>query len=522
VTGWRRRIDAAQAPLLITAFLLLMGVAWLMATPPGSAFDEPAHYTKAIGVGRGEFHGQAPTARPEDLAKLFEAARENPEAVKALGQHVSSSVGRWQAHTQRRFNVPSALFSRKLGCTVGRSAESASCVAQPEPPVRLAGPVTSYVGTYQPYLYVPAGLAIRLADSPYTALRLGRAATLLVALVLLTAAVWLLWDPRAGTLSLLGLVVAVTPMVIFVASVLSPTGPEVAAAICFAAVLLRLSRDEPAPGWIWLALGASGAVLAAARSLGPAFLVLIFVVAAALVGPRTLVRAVRSGRRPAVAAGLVVAAATAASVWWELTRQPHPSLDRTSVTDALGPSWGNLDEIARQAVGVFGALDAPMPRGGAWLWLALLVALAATALFVGGRRERLSVLALPAGAVVVTLVMSVVLREIGPLQGRYALPFLVLVPLWYGEVVLRRRDKLPAELAVALPVLVFAGAAGVHVLGWWSSSRRFAVGDSGAWVFLGDAQWSPPGGWLPWTLLVALAAAAYLATGMAALRPHRA
>jgi hypothetical protein len=502
----------ARAPLLVTAFLVLMGVAWLMGTPPGSAFDEPAHYTKAIGVGRGEFRGQAPTARAEDVRKLLEVGQQDPDALKALGNAVTSPAGRWQMRTTRRFHVPANLFSANLGCTYGEREASAACLDRPQPPPRLSGPVGSYVGTYQPYLYVPAGLAIRAADSSYTALRLGRAATLLLSLALLVAATWLLWSPRAGSLSLVGLAVAVTPMVIFVASVLSPTGPEVAAAVCFAAALLRLGRDEPYPGWIWVAVGASGAVLAAARSLGPAFLALLLVSVSALAGPRRVVGALRSGGRAAAAAGLAVAAAATAGVWWQLTRQPSPSPNRTSVTDALEPSVEHLDEIAREVVGLFGALDAPMPVAGEWLWFALLAALAGAALLVGGRRERLSVLLLPAAAVVVTLVMSVVYREIGPLHGRYVLPLLVLVPLWFGEVLLRGRERLPEALARWLPIAIFAVAAGVHVLGWWSSGRRFAVGEDGPWFFPGDAEWSPPAGWWPWVLLVALGAAGYVAT----------
>jgi hypothetical protein len=487
-----------------------MGVAWLMATPPGSAFDEPAHYTKAIGVGRGEFRGQAPTARPEDVQKLLDVAKKNPDALAALGNAVTTPAGRWQMRTERRFHVPSALFSRNLGCTYGRRDESAACVTRPEPRARLSGPVGSYVGTYQPYLYIPAGLAIRLADSPYTALRLGRAATLLVALALLVAAVWALWSPAAGSLSLLGLAVAVTPMVIFIASVLSPSGPEVAAALCFSAALMRLGRAEQSPVWVWVALAASGCVLAAARSLGPAFVVLLLVTVSALVGPRPLGRALRSNGRAAGAAALAVAAAMAAGVWWQLTRQPHPSPNRTSVTDALGPSWDHVGEIVREAVGMFGSLDALMPLAGEWVWLALLVALGATALLVGRGRDRVLVLALPVVAVAVTLVMSVVYREIGPLHGRYVLPFLVVLPLWYGEVVLRERERLPAGLARALPIVVFVVAAGVHVLGWWSSSRRFAVGDDGPWLFPGQADWSPPAGWWPWVVLVAFATAAYV------------
>jgi hypothetical protein len=185
------------------------------------------------------------------------------------------------------------------------------------------------------------------------------------------------------------------------------------------------------------------------------------------------------------------------------------------VTDALGPSWDHVGEIVREAVGMFGSLDALMPLAGEWVWLALLVALAATALLVSRGRDRVLVLALPVVAVAVTLVMSVVYREIGPLHGRYVLPFLVVLPLWYGEVVLRGRDRLPAGLARALPIVVFVVAAGVHVLGWWSSSRRFAVGDDGPWLFPGQADWSPPAGWWPWVVLVAFATAAYVASAYA-------
>ena len=183
------------------------------------------------------------------------------------------------------------------------------------------------------------------------------------------------------------------------------------------------------------------------------------------------------------------------------------------MTDALGPSFDHLGKIAREAVGLFGALDAPMPLLGEWLWLALVAALAGVALRVGSPRERLSVLVLPVAAVAVTIVMSVVYREIGPLHGRYVLPFLVLVPLWFGEVAVRGREQLPA-----LPIPIFAVAGAVHVLGWWSSSRRFAVGEDGSWLFIGDARWSPPAGWWPWVLVVMLATGAYLATARPAAR----
>jgi hypothetical protein len=59
----RRRADHEQAlrvrrerlaPLLITAFLVLIGAAWIVTNPPGLVPDEGAHYVKAVGVGGGD------------------------------------------------------------------------------------------------------------------------------------------------------------------------------------------------------------------------------------------------------------------------------------------------------------------------------------------------------------------------------------------------------------------------------------------------------------------------------------
>jgi hypothetical protein len=109
--------------------------------------------------------------------------------------------------------------------------------------------------------------------------------------------------------------------------------------------------------------------------------------------------------------------------------------------------------------------------------------------------------------------MSVVYREIGPLHGRYVLPFLVLVPLWAGEVVLRRREDVSAPVMSGLVLGTFVAAGAVHMLGWWSSARRFAVGTHGDWLFPDVAAWSPPLGWRTWSLAMGAAVVAYALAG---------
>ena len=424
---------------------------------------------------------------------------------------------RWQSRTRRRFEVPPNLIDSRFGCTRYDKRAPATCVDGPRLPATTPAQ-DSYVGTYQPFLYVPPGLALRAADSPGIALRLARAATLALALLLLVAAVWLLWVPEAGALSLTGAVVALTPMVVFISSVLSTSGPEIAAAICFSAALLRLARDRAPPAWLWLALGAAGCLLAGARALGPGFAVLLLLMVAGLVGPRRLAGRIGGGGKRAAAAGVAIAVAGAACLFWEFKYQPRPSPSGYSVFDAIGPSFSHLPSVAKQAIGVFGSLDAPMPGFAYLLWALIVVGLGALAWVVGNRGERLRIAGLLVALVGVTIVMSVVYREIGVLHGRYALPFLVLLPLWEGEVVLRRRAELRADLRGAVVATVFGVAALVQFIAWWANARRFAVGRDGGWLFVDDALWSPPLGWWPWILLAALGAGAYLAVAVSGVR----
>ncbi len=144
-----------------------------------------------------------------------------------------------------------------------------------------------------------------------------------------------------------------------------------------------------------------------------------------------------------------------------------------------------------------------MPWPGYALWLLALLVLGGVALAAGLKRDRLSVLALVAGLLVVVVGMSLVYREIGRLQGRYVLPLLVLLPLWLGEVVHRRRDRVPIRAQRALAGGVLALVALVQAVAWLANAHRFAVGESGSWSFLTGDGWSPPPSWIPWALLAA-------------------
>jgi hypothetical protein len=44
-------------------------------------------------------------------------------------------------------------------------------------------------------------------------------------------------------------------------------------------------------------------------------------------------------------------------------------------------------------------------------------------------------------------------------------------------------------------------AAIVQLAGWYANAHRYAVGTDGSWLFVGGAEWSPAGGWVPWLVL---------------------
>ena len=116
-------------PLLVTAFLCLMGGAWLMATPPGASFDEGAHYVKAIAAGRGELYGSKPQVSLANLRELYRLGAGDPSKFGQLDSALKARAVRWQSRTRRRFEVPPNLIDSRFGCTRYDKRAPATCVS---------------------------------------------------------------------------------------------------------------------------------------------------------------------------------------------------------------------------------------------------------------------------------------------------------------------------------------------------------------------------------------------------------
>ena len=487
ITGLRR----IAIPLLIVIAYGLLLVAWAIGNPPFAGADEGSHYQRAIGVGQGQLIGpKASAAAPVGAT---------PDQLKSY---------QWINDAIRTVVAPGGLLLPDPACDGQRPTASAACLLTQSPiPGRTV--VVTQVGNYQPEAYLLPGWALLHGTSPGGADRIGRLAGAFVALVFLGVGVGMLWTGER--LSMTGLLVAVTPMVVFVDAIINPSGLEITTAIAFVSALLALSRSGTPSRWVWWATGLSGAALALSRSPGPIWVLIDLGVLVILMGLRGVGRLIAGHRFAAVACGLALAVAGAVNRWWEALYGSHLRLTAAEVAQHLRPAVRHLPNLLRQEIGDFGSLDSPLAWPFVAAWSMVTLGLVVVALMVGGRRERVAVVVATLFVPVVAVLFDAVfVSGTGfAAQGRHLLPLGVLVPLLAGEVIGRNKNRIHRGLIrpLILGVPVFVGV--VQAEAWFGNARRQAVGLAGPLWFFSHAQWEPPLHWWIWGC-VALAAAASL------------
>jgi len=490
------RIRALAVPLLFVAAYGLLGAAWALGTPPGAQPDADAHYIRAVAAGHGHLIGAPYNGPPLDTS-------------------------RFNLGGARIFPVPAGLAAPSVfDCDAGQLDKPSTCSYTPADKRTLTSQLTTD-GSYPPTPYIVPGILMRFAHGPITAEMLGRFGSLLVSLALLAAAVALLWTRELPVTPLIGLTLAITPLVIFLVSEVGPNGLEPMAALCFAAGLIRVSREGPVARWVWAAVGVSGAILSFNRAYGYLWMGLIAVVCAAVFGVR---RTVGRLRRDVAGWGAVatILAGVLGAVAWQVKLGGHPWGTLAKTWSFVPGVVALLPKYVNDMVGVFGSADTPLPQPLVQPWIATVVAVIGIALVLGRRRESWAVAGLAVMAVVLVVAYGAAFDSISAgglsfAQAHYFLPFAVLVPLFAGEVVARRADRLgnfrPARL-----FLYVAAIAGVVQFGsLYYDARRYAVGNQGSLLFFlpGHSSWAPRIGWLPVLLLGLVAAAALVAAAVA-------
>lgn len=516
--GRSRPGAGAVVVALFACAVFVLGATWAISTPAPSGTDEPAHYIRALAVARGELTG------PHALFPFRDPL--HPDAVYFWDQ------------TTRAFQLPARIApAATFACTEGDPSLPATCVSGSrckrwaaactvDPPTTGTVTVVSYLGVYEPTAYVLPGLLAQLANNDVNGLRFARMGSVLLMTALIALTVALLWERRRAAYSLLGLIVATTPMLVSINGVLNANGAEIVSSLTFTAALVRLWRDrEAAPRWVWVAAGISGSVCAFSRFLGPLWIVIDTLTVVAILGVRPTLGIVRKGGRAAAFALAATGSGLLADlIWWQVVvGLPHARRPLSFFTDNITTQTGYLQTVLQQEIGRFGWGDTGMGSVGYIIWGSMALALLSLAFVVGTPRQRL-ILGASAGA---SLVFAVVAGSIttvawdfeGPgILGRYLLPWSVGIALVAGEIVCanvhRLRDLAPRNL-----VLYFvAAAAACHAIALWMVARRFAVGVNGPLMFLGKSAWRPPLGWGPWIVTGLVGCGLLVAAGTVARR----
>ena len=470
---------------IVAGYALLLA-AWVLCAAPFSAPDEWSHYLRAVGIGEGHLLG-------EPVASFHDPA-------------LTPAQEAWVAQAVRAVKVPAGLSPDGYGCNAFHAEASAACIERIPPPPAVPVVRNVVTGTYQPAAFLLPGFLVKLAKTPPGALSLARAANALTCLALLALALAAISGP-----SLPGFLLALTPMAIYLAASLNPTGPEVAAAVAFGVGLLALGRDRAPMAWPTVAIG--GASLCLCRSLGPLFVFLIAPCALLCSLPGALAK-IRSAPRSAAFTAAAIGLAAAANRLWEARYGPKLRFPRSEpAAIALREAARSYPEWLREGIGVFQYTDSSMPLAAYLLWSFLVAAAIALALWRGTGRERWALLLAILLALSVPLLLEAfVLRPIGwVVQGRHVLPVAIIVPLVAGEIVGRHADRLDRRLFAAFCAGVCFVCSALQIVAVYADAHRSAVGSSGSWFFPFHPAWSPPAGfWLP--LATALAGSVILAT----------
>jgi Predicted membrane protein (DUF2142) len=465
------------------ALLVALGAGWALATPIFASPDEPSQTIRAWSVAHGELFGHAIGPHSGLM---------NPFGTPNVSDYGLS------------VRAPAAYKnSGGAGCIAFQPRTTANCLSLGHSP-RIVQELT-YHGRYFPAFFFLVGLPSLFSSPGAWQVYLMRLASVLLVAALLASAIVTIRRSEAPSLAAAGVVLAITPMVLFLGASVNASGLEIAAAIAVwtSGTLLAKTAAGGLDRRLVDRLGIAAVALAIARPLGPLWLAIAAAILAMLAGVSCL-RALWRSYRVRVWVG-VITGATALHLGWNIwadaydARHYGGSPSSLSILGILHTSTGKSFELLRQMIGVFGWLETPAPTLTLVIWLFAVGALVGLAVALAPRRWALAL-----GIVVgLTVLLPIVLegmqaRQVGfPWQGRYTLPLAVGVPVLAGFSL----SEAPIARLVQrrLAGLLIVGLGLAQVLAFGQALRRYSVGANGTIWFFTQAAWEPP---IPGLLLV--------------------
>ena len=462
------KLPARNAVKIGVALFSLMLV-WSFLTPLFSGPDEPSNFIRSAAVVRGEWIGEN---YPASIEKSY-----------------------WTTYVEidPQFGVANSIpwcfapFPEKPGC--GIAVENAPIVDIP--------PWTN-MGRYPPLPFVISGIGT-VFGATNLSVYAARAMTSLASALLIACSAYAIMQRNQ---SLVGLLVALTPGTIFLASAMNPSAIEICSAIALWSIFPSIHQVESKDHAIQTMFIVAGVILIATRPIGLVIYVMVSVISWVAYGnskPTSFFKAYKS----ALTAHGMTAAFMA---WWYVavySFQMTPSLtagsEKMSVTTQLTRSLNHIPELLDHVVGNFGWLDTPIPRGALWLCVIGTAILVSTSMKKIGRCKLLAL---------ILLLMAVIFISIAINMNFYAMFG------WFGA-----QGRHIAPVLLGLPLIVFSQFAfgnriRIAVITGWSvvmmwaglgALRRYTVGVNGNNTFsmFSERVWNPSiGFWVSVVLLV--------------------
>ena len=452
------------------AFFTLLA-AWSFANPLFSAPDEESHVNWAAALDAGRPGAQSHYANGGAVRHVFV-----PPAA-AIGVNQGSYAA----------------------CFKGEPTIPADCA----PEIPGPGPLVSsdtHSAEYPPLYYYAVGVPL-VFDTGSGGLYAMRIVGDLFVAGLLAAAVTcvLLYTKRRFLLA--GLAIAMTAQVLYLGSIINPSGLEIAAAICLwtAGAILVTDYRETTPRGLIVAIVASASVLVLSRSLSPLNTAIIGLVLLVSLSPKKWWQ-LRKQRFFQLGLGCFLVAAVAALFFLSnhdsFKVVPHSSAEIESLKDSnfsmlLGGSFTKLRTWMDQSIVIIGWLSFRLSDWFYLAWYAAIGVLVTWALLVGRFWHKVILVLITTFAILgPCILVATQAPKIGYVwQGRDGMPLFVGIPIFAAAMIGARGRTPRIERFFGTALVVGALLANLCVL--YAVGRRYSVGTKGPLLYFVDEIWQP-------------------------------
>lgn len=472
-------------------FAVLMSL-WSIATPLDGAPDEPAHVERAVSLDRGELLGRS-VPGPNNGARTRISI---PATYLPLDRSAVDGVP----------------------CYAFKPTVTATCLPRIKQSAKLVS-TTDYTGRYPPLYYAIVGIPTIFTARLFGEHLMGIFSALLSsafgALAMATARRW-----SASRLLPAGILIAFTPMALFLAGTINPNGLEISSSIALwtAATVLVTNHVTDPPAGLLAVIGVSASVLALCRADSPLWLVVIPLILSPMWYRRF--RWQWLGSRKTLTLLGVTGCAVAVAVGWTLVAHafrviPSDAPHAPTVAGTIHFTIANFPSMVEEQIGIFGWLDIPAPWLTMTIWYLLVGGVILLTLSLGRRRQVLTMILAILSIIILPVVIGIVgsHQSANVAQGRYYLPIAAGIPiLALGSLGTNVGNLRTSRVLTGISVAVALG----QFCAFFYALHRYRVGIDqpafGNGSLVPSQVWSPPLGTPAVEVLFLLACVAIIFT----------